>query len=190
MLPTMIPSVAPTTTIPSSLPTITGEIASVSISGTITEEFSKEDISSISSQVADIYGVDESDIDLAVDYVSSGTLNVTIPEDVSEEDAITDLEESISDVLGVHSSDVVVTIGEDGTVTYSVSGSSYENAVAILNATSEDSFGSELDSELLESGSDITVDSVTSDDSVDVVITGMLLFKSQKLKFVRLCELL
>ena len=97
-------------------------MASVTISGTATEELAVEEIANITSELAEIYGVDPSEVETTVDYVASGTLDVTIPDDVSEEDAIAALQDSISDVLGVHTSDVVVTIEDDGTVSYSVTG--------------------------------------------------------------------
>ena len=96
--------------IPSSFPTITGSVASVSISGIVTESMSQQEVDEVTSQLAEIYGVDVNDIETTVDYVTSGTLDVTIPEDVSESEAIEVLQESISDVLGVHVKDVTVVI--------------------------------------------------------------------------------
>ena len=113
---------------PSALPTITGAIASVSMSGPITEEAS---LSEIVSELAEIYGVDERDVETSVDYVASGTLGITIPEDASESEVITALQSTISDVLGVHVSDIVVSIDDDGVVSYSISSDSYKDAEAI-----------------------------------------------------------
>ena len=90
--------------------------------------------------MADIYGVDPSDVETTIDYVASGTLDVTIPDDVSEEDAIAALQDSISDVLGVHSSDVVLTVEDDGSVSYSVAGATYAETESIQNAAAEADF--------------------------------------------------
>jgi phenylpyruvate tautomerase PptA (4-oxalocrotonate tautomerase family) len=119
-VPSTSPSIAPVSTIPSAVPSITGAVASVTISGTATEDLPAEEIENITSDLAEIYGVDPSDVETTIDYVASGTLD-----DVAEEDAIAALQDFISDVLHVHSSDVVVTIEDDGSVSYSVIGATY-----------------------------------------------------------------
>ena len=167
-----MPSISPITAIPSSHPTITGSIASVSISGSITEELSKADVDSITSELATIYGVPTSEVEIGVDYVTSGTLDVTIPSGVSDEEAVQGLEESISDVLGVHASDVVVTIGEGGTVVYSVTGASYDDISAIQNKTSGELFASQVDEDLKDNASQVAVDSATADPDIEVVISA------------------
>ena len=163
---------APVSTIPSAVPTITGAVASVTISGTTTEDIPAEEIANITSELAEIYGVDPSEVETTVDYVASGTLDVTIPDDVSEEDAIAALQDSISDVLGVHSSDVVVTIDDEGTVSYSVTGGSYAEAEAIQNAASEADFSTQVTDDLVENGSTVTVESPTSNEDIEVVVSA------------------
>ena len=172
MLPSTSPSLTPTSTIPSAVPSITGAVASVTISGTATEELAVEEIANITSELAEIYGVDPSEVETTVDYVASGTLDVTIPNDVSEEDAIAVLQDSSSDVLGVHTSDVVVTIEDDGTVSYSVTGGSYAEAEAIQNAAADAEFATEVTDDLVENGSTVTVESSTSNDDIEVVVSA------------------
>ena len=131
--PTTVPSRATSSTVPSAVPTITGAISSVSMSGAVTADMDASEISDITSELSDIYGVDPSDIETTVDYVTSGTLDIIVPDDLPEAEVIESLQDSISDVLGVHSSDVVITIDDDGVVTYSVTGASYEEVSAIQN---------------------------------------------------------
>ena len=170
--PTVAPSKAPVSSIPSAAPTITGAVASVSISGAVTESMSEEDVAAISNELAEIYGVDPLDVETTVDYVASGTLDVSIPEGVSEADVIAALEESISDALGVHVKDVVVTIDETGEVRYQVTGMTYEEAEAIQTAASDDSFASKVTSLLNDGDSGVVVDDVVSDTEIDVVISA------------------
>ena len=160
------------TSIPSAAPTITGAVASVSISGAVTEAMSEEDVEAISNELAEIYGVDPLDVETTVDYVASGTLDVSIPEGVSEADVIAALEESISDALGVHAKDVVVTIDETGEVRYQVTGTTYEAAEAIQTAASDESFASKVTSLLNDGDSGVVVDNVDSDAEIDVVISA------------------
>ena len=169
-----MPSISPMTAIPSSHPTITGSIASVSISGSITEEVSKADVDSLTSELASIYGVPTSEVEIDVDFVTSGTLDVTIPSGVSDEEVVRGLEESISDVLGVHTSDVVVTIGEGGTVVYSVTGASYDDISVIQNKTADELFASQVDEDLKDNASPIAVDSAKADPDIEVVISATI----------------
>lgn len=172
LLPTISPSNKPTSTIPSTAPTITGEVASVSLSGSITENMSMENIDAITSNLAEIYGVDISDVESSVDYVISGTLNVTIPENIPEEDAIILLEQSISDVLGVHPKDLIVTISEDGEVSYSVTGESYEEIEEIQDIASNISFASDITAALIDNNSDMIVESSSIRDEIEIVISA------------------
>ena len=144
------------------------------MSGAVTDEMSTEDLDAIASEIAEIYGVDAADVETSVDYVASGSLDVTIPDDVSEEDAIVALQESISDVLGVHPKDVVVTIDDNGDVTYQVTGTTYDEAEAIQTAASQAEFASQVTSDLSENDSGVTVESATSDSDIEVVISSTI----------------
>ena len=174
VVPTRLPSVSPVSAVPSALPTITGAVSSVSLSGPATGDISSDEVSAIKNQLAEIYGVDVSDLETDVDYVTSGVLDLTIPDDIRESDAIDALQDSISDVLGVHSSNVLVTIADDGTVTYSVTGASFEEASALQTALSEPDFVSQVTEDLVESGSDITVSSNVANDDVEVIISATI----------------
>ena len=171
VVPSTSPSMSPVTTIPSAVPTITGAVASVSISGTVTSSMSSDDIDAISSDIAEIYGVDASDVETTVDYVASGTLDVTIPTGVSEEEAINAIQESISDVLGVHPKDVVVTIDDNGDVMYSVSGVTYDEAAAIQNAAAQATFVDQVTADLNEGDSGVVVESSTSNNDIEVILS-------------------
>ena len=140
---------------------------------------SKENINAITSNLAEIYGVDISDVETSVDYVISGTLDVTIPEDILEEDAIILLEQSISDVLGVHPKDLVVTITEDGEVSYSVTGGSYDEIEQIQNTASSANFASDITADLSDNDSAMTVESSSMSNEVELVIPQPLMQRMQ-----------
>ena len=160
--------------IPSSVPTITGAVASVTISGVVTESMSQQEVNAVTSQLAEIYGVDLGDIETTVDYVTSGTLDVTLPEGVTNDEAIQFLQESISDVLGIHVKDVIVSIEDDGTVTYSAMGASVDEAEVIQSITSRDDFASQITEDLSENDSNVIVEAARSNDEIEVVISATL----------------
>ena len=157
---------------PSTAPSITGAVSSISFSGLATEDISSNDVAAIEQQIAEIYGVDTSDLETNVDYVTSGILDVVIPDTIAETDAIAELQDSISNVLSVHPSDVIVMINDDGTVSYSVTGGSFEEATALQDALTEPTFVEELTSSLEENGSNISVESNNADGDVAVVVSA------------------
>ena len=141
------------------------------MSGPATGDISSDEISAIETEIATIYGVDVSDLETNVDYITSGVLDVVIPEDVSNIDAINALQEAISDVLGLHSSDVLIIISDDNTIIYSITESSFEAANALQALLVEPEFATQLTEDLIESGSDIEVQSSVVNDNVEVVIS-------------------
>ena len=168
----MSPSVAPVTSVPSASPSITGAVATVSMSGVVTDELTTAEISSLVSDLAAIYGVSTEDVDLSVGYVASGTLDVVIPADVSEEEALSALQQSLSDVLGVHPKDVVVSIDNDGVVSYQISGETYEDVESVIAEVGAESFVATLESDLAEGDSGVTISAVTVSNTVESVISA------------------
>ena len=146
-------------------------MASVSIHGQATAQITSESIDEITEQLALIYGVDDSDVEITVEYVSSGSLDIIIPDGTSPDDVVEALTESIANVVGVHESKVTVTIEDDGSATYSVTGSSYDDAFAVQNLTSSEAFVSALEASLEDSS--ILVTSASRGDDIDISIMGM-----------------
>ena len=139
------------------------------MSGPATGDISSDEISVIETELAEIYGVDVSDLETDIDYIASGVLNLTIPDDVSEIDAIITLQD-----IGVHSSDVLVRITDDGEVIYSVTGTSFEEANTLQDVLSDSEFASNLEEELIETGSDIAVVSNMANNIVEVIVSATI----------------
>lgn len=165
----MLPSKAPTSSIPSITPSITGEIASIAMSGIVTDDIS---IIDITTQFAQIFGVDSNDVETSTHYVTSGVLNTSIPDTTPAEDAITALTESISDLFGVHSKDVVVTIDNEGVVTYSVLAETYADIQNIQDSISGIDLASEITSDLDEKEFGIIVESSTLNDDIELILSA------------------
>jgi len=144
----------------------------VSISGTVTSTVSDEDTNDIVSDIADAYGVEDGDVEVSVQYITTGILNVSIEDSIPQFEALASLEAAISAVLGVHISDVTVSMNDDNTITYSLSKDTYDDVKLILNATSLDSFITLVNANLESSDSSIVVDSATADNEIEVVISA------------------
>ena len=157
--------------VPSAVPSITGSVSSLSMSGTVSSELETSDLKDITIELADIYGVDVSDIETTVDYIASGTLDVTIPDGLSEDEAVEVLRESISNVLGVHPKDIVVTIDENGAVDYSVSGANYDEVASVQMIADQNDFATRITDELKEDGSLMSVESSTVNPDLEIMVS-------------------
>ena len=171
-VPSVDPTVQPVTSIPSGFPTITGAVVSVSMSGAVTTGLTQEALSDIADDLAGVYGVDVDEIELTTMYVATGTLDVAIPDDVPEEEALAAIEEALAESLGVHVSDVVVTLGDNGVVSYQISGSSYEDVAVLQELASESEFVNSLNDDLVEKEIGISVSSIAADPAIEVVISA------------------
>ena len=126
--PTRIPTGLPTTTVPTSRPSITGAIISIELEGKVTQELSSEDLTNITETVKAQYGISDDEVQIETTYKVSGVLNVTIPKDVPEEEALEAIENSLSELLGVHPSQIDLRVDENGDVVYVITSDSYDGA--------------------------------------------------------------
>lgn len=160
--------------IPSGFPTITGAVSSVSLSGSITTDISVTDIIDITDEIAQIYGVDNNDFETTVSYITSGSLNITVSDDVNEDDVIESLQDAISSVLEVHPSDVIVSIDDEGIATFSVSGSTFAEVSALQSIVEQEGFADFVSNHLEEHRSEVSVESSTSVDDIEVVVSATI----------------
>jgi len=116
-----MPSGSPVTSIPTSPPSITGLVATVSASTSTTAALDSEDVANYEQNVAEYYGVDVDAVTTEVVYSASGSLTVSVPEDVSEEELVQSVTETIAESLGVHPQNVEVEVDlETGEVSFTV----------------------------------------------------------------------
>lgn len=127
--PTVKPTEMPSTSVPSATPSISGWVATISATTTVSNSIPSDEIEAYTSNVAELYGVDESDIEIVTTYEATGSMSVNIPQDISEieiRDAITN---SVAESLGVHPSDIDVSIDmESGAVEYTISSGEFNEA--------------------------------------------------------------
>ena len=166
---TPVPSVSPsfTTLLPSPSPSITGIVVTLTLTATDVTL----DASDLETQIANEYGVDIDDVTIDTSYTVSGTIDIDIPEDVSDDELQVILQDSIADALGVHSSDVEVNVDPStGDVTYNIV-SEDDNAASILqDALESSSFLDDLNSEVSETLPSASVSEVNADDEVQVEV--------------------
>jgi hypothetical protein len=90
-------------------------------------------IDNYASEIADYYGVDSSDVTVSTNYETSGTLSLTIPNNISESELIDTVITSLADALGTHPQNVEVTIDmENGEVQFTIISPTFSEAAEVL----------------------------------------------------------
>lgn len=139
---------------------------------TVDESIPPEEIDEMIDTIADAYGVDEEDVDVAVVYKTTGTIDITIDGDVPIDELQSALEDEIADILGIHESMIEVSI-VDGVVHYTITSDTAEEAQSIQDIMDTSETLDDLDIGISATYPQVTVSSVTPDEDVvaDIVVT-------------------
>lgn len=138
-VPTIKPSDAPISNIPTSMPSISGAVVFIEMQQLVTEMLTDEEIDDIVTSAENSFGLFPENLAAEVSYDITGTIDITVNEDISDEDLIATLQDSISKSLNVHPSDVSVDIDAEGVVGYTISSPTVEEATTIHDVLQEDS---------------------------------------------------
>ena len=132
LMPSTVPSDVPVTKMPTATPTISGWVSTVHASTIATSDIDQNTIDNYAFDIADNYGVDTSDVAVSTNYETSGTLSLTIPDDVSQSELTDAVTASLADSLGVHPQNVEVTVDmETGDVEFTIISDTFNNAAGI-----------------------------------------------------------
>lgn len=94
------------------------------------ESIDPVEISNYTSDVADFYGVDLESVQAQISYTSSGTMSISIPNNITKEELINSIANTISESLSIHPSEVDVTIDMNaGEVEFSITSENYAEAI-------------------------------------------------------------
>ena len=133
-----MPSTSPFTSIPSSTPSFVGLIVSVDVSRPATTALDASEIIELQDVIANAYGVRADDLTTTIEYVTIGTMSVTISDSASPEEALDALTESLASTLGINEDDIQLEIDPvTGEVTYSISTNDHTETTSILDALEE-----------------------------------------------------
>ena len=169
----MLPSMSPLSSSPTVAPSFLGIVVSIGITTPTTEPLDETEVEYLENLVAEAYGVNNGDLNTAIEYVTTGTLDVTIPDDIPENQAIADLTTALSEVLDVSEDSITVEINPTtGEVTYTVATEDYDTTSNIQNQLQDDTLV-----DILNQNTDaVSIDSITSSEKiiaeVAVVVDG------------------
>ena len=138
----------------------------------MTESLNDDEVSNITEEAAEAYGVDPEDITVEVVYQTTGSLDIDITGDVSEEELEEALEEELAALLGIHEGNIEVNI-TDGVAYYTITADNAEAAQDLQETLAEPESTATLDEGISESFPEVDVSGVTVDPEVtaEVVVT-------------------
>jgi hypothetical protein len=126
------PSSAPVTGIPTATPSTGGWVSIIHASATASYEIDQNMVDDYASQISDYYGVEISDVLVSTNYETSGTLTLTIPDDVLESELMDSVKNNIADSLQIHPQNVDVMIDmENGEVEFTIISETFNEATGI-----------------------------------------------------------
>ena len=139
----------------------------------MTSEVSSDEITDMTTVVIDSFDVSSTDVTADVDYVTSGSLQISVDDDTSESEVLDAVASSLAELLNVHPRDVeVLSVDLDsGEVLYEISAESYDDATSIQSAL--DSLRPEEIQDVVRHelpSADVENVNVDSDIAVDVTI--------------------
>ena len=161
-MPSSLPSGNPVTSIPSASPSLSGWRAEITASSPTTSDIEDAAINDYASDIANYYGVPIEDVQTSTAYETSGTLTMTIPDDVPESDVIDAVTISIAETLGVHPSNVEVVVDmETGEVEYIVSSNSFLEAAGVQYDLENTQFQEAITESIEETLPSVSTESIT-----------------------------
>ena len=120
-VPSVEPSMSPVSSIPSALPTITGAVVFLELTQTVSASLTDDEIAALVRTAEESFGLYPENVTPEVAYTISGSLVIDFDEDYDEQELVETLQNSLATSLGVHSSDVLVTVNpETGEITYEI----------------------------------------------------------------------
>ena len=138
----------------------------------MTEELTDADIENIMNIAIDEFDVSNEDIRTEVSYVTSATMQLSIPEETSEDEVVDAISSTLASLLGVHPKDIVVTSVdlETGEIEYEVSSETFSETSdiqIILDSFSIDDIEESMQ-ELLPS---VTIENNIVDENIEVDVS-------------------
>ena len=170
-VPSKSPSSRPSTAVPSAPPSVTGLVATVTASTSTTEALDSSEVSAYTDSVAEYYGVDADDVSTTVAYSTSGSMVVSVPEGVTEEELSNSVQDSLATALGVHPQNVNVEVDlETGEVTFTVTSDDFETIQEAQFNLENENIQEEIASGIVEDIPEAVVDSISVSEETTATI--------------------
>ena len=135
-------------------------------------ELTTDEISEMTAAVVESFGVDTTDVNTEVAYISAGSLAISVDTETSEDEVVNAVTASLSALLDVHPSDVTIVSVDLGTgeVMYEIASDNYDDA-STVQANLDSLEPSEIETEIRETIPSAQVDTVVTNDEISVDVT-------------------
>ena len=144
----------------------------IEVQNVVTQELTDADIESMVNITRDEFDVSNEDIRAEVSYTSSATMQLSIPEETSENEVADAVSSTLANLLGVHPKDIVVTSVdmETGEIEYEVSSeifSETSDIQSILDSLTE----GDIENSMQELIPSVEVESNNVDENIKVDVS-------------------
>lgn len=164
--PTLLPTMSPIISAPTSAPSFIGLIISVDITTTTTTNIDTTEITELETLVAESYGVDIEDVSTMTEYATTGTLTVTIPDTISEDEALEELSSALALALDINEDIITLSLdAKEGVVSYTITNNNFDQTDAILSDLQNDDIIENIDTNV------VIIDSVSPIDEIIAEVT-------------------
>lgn len=138
----------------------------------MTSDLTEEEITNLTNTVINAYNVSDDDVTAEILYVTSGSLDLTISDETTEDEIVDAVTATLVKLLNVHPRDVTITSVDltTGKITYEISSDSYTDAEVVqssLDSLSNDTIEDSIQDSLPSAG----VDGNDVDDNIDVDVS-------------------
>ena len=146
--PTLIPSPSPMTFAPTNAPSFIGLVISVDFTTSTTASFNDSEVFELESIIVQSYGVDEDSLSTSVEYNTAGTMTISVPADMSSDEAVSILTDMFAKALLISEDDISLFLdSETDEVSYTITSSDYESASNVLDTLQIENILNVIDTE-------------------------------------------
>ena len=142
------------------------------VSSPVTKELTADEIEAMENVAIDSFDVSNEDVTAVVSYIATGSMQLSIPEDISENEIADALTSTIANLLGIHPRDVSITDVnlETGEVQYEVSSNEFEDISTVQEAL-ESLSNDDIESSIQDVLPEVEVERNDVDDDIAVDVT-------------------
>lgn len=147
-----------------------GTIATIHATAITTQALSDDHITEYASSVAEFYGVDASNVAATTIYTTTGSMQLSIPEDVDESELEDTIATVIAETLGIHRQDIDVEVDANtGEVSYVINTEDFNEAASTIFDLTKDEYQDAIATSIVEEYPNVEVETISS--PVEIVAT-------------------
>ena len=147
----------------------------IELNKVVNETLDENEIQEILDTIISVYGVNDKDVVLDIDYITSGSFDVDVSTNTDINEMLESMEEILSDILGVHDDSLTLVYDpETETVEYTITGDSVENINDINDIFDSINITDEITNRLEEQNLDAIIENHVPEEEIELSINGVV----------------